>query len=76
MVISVKDIGDGQIKLNLYFKQAIINKALNDMSQVTIKALEGGLGKTILQALSEVSMLPHGSTQAELQKFLKDKISI
>mgnify|MGYP003675307494 FL=1 len=73
MVISVKDAGDGQIKLNLFFKQAIINKALNDMSQVTIKALEGGLGKAILQALSEVSMLPHGSTQAELQKFLKDK---
>lgn len=67
-----KKATDTNIKLNLYFTAGTITKALNDMNKVVIKELNGSLGVTILKALSELSTLPSGITQKEIEKFLQD----
>ena len=68
--VTIKD--DTTISLNLYFTGSTITKALNDMNKVIIKELNGSLGVTILKALAEVSTLPSGITQKEIEKFLQD----
>lgn len=68
--VTIKD--DTTISLNLYFTGSTITKALNDMNKVVIKELNGSLGVTILKALAEVSTLPSGITQKEIEKFLQD----
>ena len=70
--ISVKVIDDDTIKLNLYFTGGTITKALNDMQKVVVKELNTQIGTEILKAMSEMSELPMGSTQKELEKFLKN----
>ena len=72
MRISVKVIDDDTIKLNLYFTGGTITKALNDMQKVVVKELNTQIGTEILKAMSEMSELPMGSTQKELEKFLKN----
>ncbi len=67
-----KKATDTNINLNLYFTAGTITKALNDMNRVVIKELNGSLGITILKALSELTTLPSGITQKEVEKFLQD----
>jgi hypothetical protein len=71
MKIQVKVKDEDTVGLNLYFTGSTITKALNDMNKVVIKELNGSLGTTILKALAEMSILPSGITQKEIEKFLK-----
>jgi len=75
MRLTVEDIGEGRIKLNLYFTGSLITKMLNEVDKKMIYEFSSktGIGGKILEALSEVSALPTKETQLTLQKWLKEQ---